>query len=154
MSGKEITLKVSASKDTIKKLETEMSNGNIDYHGSLSRTTFTSTSHKDTLETWIDSYGGDARTKRHLTSLKNATNDGGTGNYSFGVLDEGSYVTAFFVHFGDKNSKGERTYNELSISMKFSSNSSEETKKLVRNNPIELAVLVLSGQVSDFKITW
>jgi len=155
MNG-QLTIRPKANKDIVKKLQRGLKNGNINYEGSMSKTTIVSTKHKHILNNWINSYGGNAPTKRHLTTLLEAGSgaSGSNANYSIGVIGDGSWFTAFLVEFSSKNDQGERTYHESSISMSFSSNATASIKNLVRDNPVDLAILVISGGSKTLQLTW
>ncbi|KAF8474140.1 hypothetical protein BDZ91DRAFT_789760 [Kalaharituber pfeilii] len=155
MSNRKLILQVKASKENAEILARELQEGNIDYRGSVSQTTIVSTQHAAILDTWMKSYGTTKSAIRHINTLKNGTSASSTGNYTIGVLEEGSEFTLFLLHFSEVASfwSGKRTYSEYSVSMEFSSNVSEDLKNLVRNHPVDLAVLVFTGRVQTLELT-
>lgn len=137
-------------------LRKKLDAGEINYMGEICQTRFTSSSdrHKDILDNWSSSYGGSSgdalRFKNHLSSLKHATDSGSSSGYIFASIPNGSGVTAVLVHFTELQNK-KRTYSEMTISMAFTSDSA---KSLVRDHPVELAVLVLSGKTENLTINF
>src|SRR4051794_37850430 len=98
----ELALKITCNKTKKEELQKKLNDGKINYEGEICKSIFVShvSSHKDILETWIDSYEeGKTKSKKiknHLKTLKNATDSASTADYIFGVVDEESWATAIF----------------------------------------------------------